>query len=121
LEWIMGKISLERARAGMILKKRLSDKSGKVLLDAGTQLTGKMLRRLKKSGINEIVVEEEKAVEDQAAEKTAPDQDKLEKARKKIIEELDHRFEGFEQDSTMTAIKEAALQHLSSRISENEE
>ncbi|MFC1614810.1 hypothetical protein ACFL5K_05885 [Gemmatimonadota bacterium] len=112
----MGKINLEQARPGMILKEPLRKASGIVLFGEGTQLNESILRRMKQWRIKQIIVQGEESGEDQAVEKTILNPDAFEKARKQIFEELDHRFEGYEKDLIMMVIKEAALEHLISHV-----
>lgn len=88
----MRKVSLDAAAEGMILAKPVTRDNGMVLVAAGTAVTAALLDRLRRMGIDRIVVEGDEPgapVVDTAARLTR----------------LDHLFRGFGEDSFMMKLK----------------
>ncbi len=53
----MGAIRIEQARAGRVTAAEVRDRTGRLLLTAGQQVTGRALRVLRTWGVAEIDVE----------------------------------------------------------------
>lgn len=95
----MRQIPVEEAQVGDIVAVPVENDQGRVLLPRGSKLSAAVLSRLKGWGVNTLAIEGEEA--DPAGKSTA-----------ELLEELDHRFAGLEDDALMMQIKEVAYNHL---------
>lgn len=94
----MRQIPVEEAEVGDVVAEPLADQNGRVLLPAGAKLSQAVLSRLKGWGIFTLNIEGE---EHEGA-----------KSKEELVDELDHRFAGLEDDPLMMQIKEIARGHL---------
>ena len=96
----MGTIALENARAGQILAAPLEDARGRILLPRGARLSAAVIARLRGWGINRLSIEGD--YQDAASSE-------------KLLEDLEFRFAGLEEDALMMQIKAVARRHLASK------
>ena len=95
----MRQIPVEEAQVGDVVAEPIADQNGRVLLPAGAKLSQAVLTRLKGWGVFTLNIE--------------GDEQEGSKNREELVDELDHRFAGFEDDEIMMQIKEIARRHLS--------
>ena len=95
----MRQIPVEEAQVGDVVAEPIADQNGRVLLPAGAKLSQAVLTRLKGWGVFTLNVE--------------GDEQEGSKNREELVDELAHRFAGFEDDAVMMQIKEIARRHLS--------
>ncbi|BDV01706.1 hypothetical protein TDMWS_17910 [Thermodesulfomicrobium sp. WS] len=98
----MRKIALDAAEEGMVLAKPVTRDNGMVLVAAGTAVTAALLDRLRRMGIDRIVVEgdEPGAASVDAASRLA---------------RLDHLFRGFGDNAFMMKIKAMIARRITSK------
>jgi hypothetical protein len=70
-----------------------------VLVQAGTVLTESLIGRLKALGVTSVVV-------------AGPDGPGQDQPVEEVLQELDHRFRGFEEDELMMGIRQLARAEL---------
>jgi hypothetical protein len=87
----MRKISLEEAQPGQMVTRPISSAAGVVLVQPGTALTPELLNRLRNLSIDTIWVE---------------GLDPNAKPVEQVLQELDQRFAGHENDRLMMELKE---------------
>jgi hypothetical protein len=97
----MRQIAVEEARVGDVLAAPVQDASGRVLLPVGARLSAAVLSRLRGWGVFTLSIEGDEAEGGKSAEE--------------LVEELEHRFAGLEEDARMMQIKEIARRHLERR------
>ncbi|HIG57037.1 MAG TPA: hypothetical protein EYG11_03690 [Candidatus Latescibacteria bacterium] len=95
----MRQIPVEEAEVGDIIAEPIQDQSGRVLLPAGAKLSPAVLARLKGWGVFTLNIEGE---EQEGGRSKAV-----------LVDKLDQRFAGLEDDEIMMQIKEIARGHLS--------
>ena len=95
----MRQIPVEEAQVGDIVAVPVENDQGRVLLPRGSKLSAAVLSRLKGWGVHTLAIEGEEA-------------DPVGKSAEELLEELDHRFAGLEDDALMMQIKEVAYNHL---------
>ena len=95
----MRQISVEEAQVGDVVAEPIEDQSGRVLLPAGAKLSQAVLSRFKGWGVFTLKIEGE---EQEGG-----------KSKEELVDELDQRFAGLEDDEIMMQIKEIARGHLS--------
>jgi hypothetical protein len=98
-------IILEEAKVGDEVAEPVKNDRGIVILPEGAKLTSSLITRLAKMGVRELLVEGD--------DPNAPPP----KTMDELLEELDFRFEGFEQNAMMSEIKRIAEQHVRDRES----
>ena len=94
----MWQIPVEEAEVGDVVAEPIEDENGRVLLPAGAKLSQAVIDRLRGWGVFALNIEGE---EQEGG-----------KSREELIDELDHRFAGLEEDELMMQIKEIARGHL---------
>ena len=94
----MRQISVEKAEVGDVIAEAIEDKNGRVLLPAGAKLSQAVIVRLRGWGVSAFYIEV-------AGQEGC-------KGRDELLEELDYRFAGLEEDSLMVQIKKIARGHL---------
>ena len=94
----MRKISIEEAKAGDVIAEPVQDQNGRVLLPVGAKLFQAVLSRLEGWGVFTLGIEDEEA---DGAE-----------SKERLLDALEHRFAGLEDDELMMQIKEIACGHL---------
>lgn len=93
----MRRIALAEAQVGDILAEPLTDEQGKMLLPKGARLSTAVLSLLRRRGISVLSVEGE---------------DPLAGDIQQLLEKLEFRFAGLEDDPLMMQIKAIARGHL---------
>lgn len=93
----MGTINLEDIQPGMLLEKDVMDRSGRVLLGAGAQISEKHLRIFKMWGVTEADIQNVRKEEVSAKAAAGLDPLMLEEAQKQLLElcrhaDLNHPF-----------------------------
>tara|TARA_Y100000588_G_scaffold340607_1_gene384080 strand:+ start:173 stop:466 length:294 start_codon:yes stop_codon:yes gene_type:complete len=96
----MRQISVDEAQVGDVIAAPVENDQGRVLLPVGAKLSAAVLSRLKGWGVETLAVEGEESAADGGAQGGA------------LVEALEHRFAGFEDDSLMMQIKDIARSHL---------
>ena len=96
-------IIVAEAKPGDEVAEPVKNERGIVILPSGAKLTPTLILRLQKMGVKELLVEGD--------DPNAPPPKTLEE----LMEELDVRFEGFENSGMMMEIKRIAQQHLRDR------
>ena len=81
------------------IAQAIYNENGRVLLPVGARLSEAVLSRLNGWGVDRVTVQGE---EDPSGEST-----------NSLLDALEHRFAGHEEDPLMMRIKDAALGHLS--------
>ena len=94
----MRQIPVEEAEVGDVVGEPVEHANGRVLLPAGARLSQAVIARLNGWGVSTLNVEGQ----DQEGGKS----------REELLDELDYRFAGLEDDLLMTQIKEIARSHL---------
>ena len=94
----MRQIPVEEAEVGDVVAEPIEDENGRVLLPAGAKLSQAVIDRLRGWGVFALNIEGE--------------EQKDGKSREELIDELDYRFAGLEEDALMMQIKEIARGHL---------
>lgn len=116
----MKNISLTDARPGMILAGPVEDALGRILINAGEQLTEDLIKVLLRRGFSEIEVRPEKQPEAEEASTEAPDKDPndtYEVALNKLTTEFKGRFSRTEDYSSCDRLlMRAALSVLVGRL-----
>ena len=95
----MRKVSIEEAKAGDVVAEPVQDQNGRVILPVGAKLSQAVLSRLEGWGVFTLDIEGEEA---DGAE-----------SKERLLDALEHRFAGLEDDELMMQIKEIARGHLS--------
>ncbi len=95
----MRHIPVGEAQVGDRIAEAIYNENGRVLLPVGARLSEAVLSRLNGWGVDRVAVQSE---EDPADEGT-----------NSLLDALEHRFAGHEEDPLMMRIKDAALGHLS--------
>ena len=95
----MRHIPVGEAQVGDRIAEAIYNENGRVLLPVGACLSEAVLSRLNGWGVDRITVQGE---EDPSGERT-----------NSMLDALEHRFAGHEEDPLMMRIKDAALGHLS--------
>ena len=98
-------IILEEAKVGDEVAEPVKNDRGIVVLPEEAKLTSSLITRLAKMGVKELLVAGD--------DPNAPPP----KTMGELLEALDFRFEGFEQNAMMAEIKRIAQQHLRDRES----
>ena len=93
-------ISVENAQVGQVLSEPLEDARGRVLLPRGAKLSAAVISRLRGWGIKGFNIEGD----DEDAAST-----------EQLLEDLQFRFSGFEDDALMMQIKAFAQRHLAGK------
>ena len=94
----MRQIPVEEAEVGDVVAEPIEDENGRVLLPAGAKLSQAVIDRLRGWGVFALNIEDE---EQEGG-----------KSREELVDELDYRFTGLEEDALMMLIKEIARGHL---------
>jgi hypothetical protein len=96
----MAKVNLEGIQPGMILEKDVKERSGRVLLRAGTEITGRHLNILKTWGVAEADIKDvtQEQVNAQAAQQFDP------QALKEAEERMEQLF--LHVDRSQAAVRE---------------
>ncbi len=92
----MGLVSVAAVQAGMRLSNSVTNKSGVVLLEAGTILTGSLIARLQNAHISSVYVHE------------TADRAKVEE----MLSQLRKRFEKKRGDPHMALLEEIVKEHI---------
>ena len=103
----MRDIDVGQAEVGDVVAEPVVNEQGRVLLPKGARLSPAVLSRLRGWGITRLQVEGEEAADEGAGGDEAGSVDGA------LLEALEHRFAGCEEDEVMMAIKEVARAHLS--------
>ncbi len=101
-------VKLEEVRPGVKVAKDVTDLRGNLLFKAGTEITPDLLIRCKQRGIAHLFVED-------AAGRGAAGHTGARKPPEEIAAEIDAVFAGHEANPVMTALRDAAKSHLTSR------
>ena len=101
----MQKISLEQAKAGMVLASDVTTEDGKVLANADAPVDDAMLRRLDLAGVTKLVVQG----------KPVPGATMGYDALARVTR-LDHLFRAHQGDRFMMALKNMLFKHFRERI-----
>ena len=101
----MRRIVLEDAKPGDEVAEPVVSSRGVVILNKGSALTPALIDRMRKMGIAEVMVEGDDA--------DAPTPEDL----NEVLQELDARFEGLEENRLMMMIKGISRQHVLDRAS----
>ncbi len=88
----MRKVALDEVEEGMVLAKPVTRDNGMVLVAAGTTVTAALVERLRRMGIERLVVEGED-----------PGRPAMDAAAR--LARLEHLFRGFADDPFMTKVK----------------
>jgi len=96
----MRQIFLEDAQSGDEVAEPVKNERGMVILNTGTKLSASTIDKLRRMGVKEVVVEGD--------DPNAPPPKTLDE----LLEEMDERFEGLENNRMMMAIKNIAREHL---------
>lgn len=91
----MLKISIDRAKAGMILAQDVINEAGIVVVPAGKELTDSLISKLSRMNIDVVYIE---------GEKTLP-------PKEVVFSELEKRFQKINDNPTLL-IKQALKEHL---------
>lgn len=100
----MRQIFLEDAQPGDEVAEPVKNERGMVILNTGTKLSASLIDRMRRMGVKELVVEGD--------DPNAPPPKTLDE----LLEVLDERFEGLEDNRLMMRIKEIAREHLVQRM-----
>ena len=95
----MRHLPVGEAQVGDRISEAIYNENGRVLLPVGARLSEAVLSRLNGWGVDRVTVQGE---EDPSGERT-----------NSLLDALEHRFAGHEEDPLMMRIKDAALGHLS--------
>lgn len=95
----MRHVAVGEAQVGDRIAEAIYNENGRVLLPVGARLSEAVLSRLNGWGVDRVAVQRE---EDPADEGT-----------NSLLDALEHRFAGHEEDPLMMRIKGAARRHLS--------
>lgn len=95
----MRHVAVGEAQVGDRIAEAIYNENGRVLLPVGARLSEAVLSRLNGWGVDRVAVQSE---EDPADEGT-----------NSLLDALEHRFAGHEEDPLMMRIKGAARRHLS--------
>jgi hypothetical protein len=96
----MRQIFLEDAQPGDEVAQPVKNDRGMVILPKGAKLSVPMIAKMRRMGVLEVVVEGD--------DPNAPPP----KTLNELLEDLDFRFEGLEDNKLMMAIKKTAREHL---------
>ena len=99
----MRRIYLSEAAPGDVVAEPVVNERGMVILPKGAELTAPVISRLQKMNVTDIVVEGD--------DPNAPPPKSLEE----LLQDLDDRFEGLDQNPVMMQIKAIARDHLIAR------
>ena len=99
----MRRLYLSEAAPGDVIAEPVVNDRGMVILPRGAELTAPVIGRLQKMNVTDIVVEGE--------DPSAPPPKTLEE----LLQDLDDRFQGLDQDLVMMEIKTIAREHLVAR------
>ncbi|MGA1195034.1 MAG: hypothetical protein ACO36I_00905 [Candidatus Latescibacterota bacterium] len=99
----MRQIFLEDAQPGDEVAQPVKNDRGMVILPKGAKLSVPMIAKMRRMGVLEVVVEGD--------DPNAPPP----KTLNELLEDLDFRFEGLEDNKLMMAIKKTAREHLLQR------
>ena len=99
----MRRLYLSEVAPGDVIAKPVVNDRGMVILPRGAELTAPVIGRLQKMNVTDIVVEGE--------DPSAPPPKTLEE----LLQDLDDRFQGLDQDLVMMEIKTIAREHLVAR------
>ena len=97
----MRQISVDEAQVGDVIASPVENDQGRVLLPNGAKLSAAVLSRLKGWGVETLTVEGEDAAEGGETQ------------GEELVEALEQRFAGLEDDSLMMQITQIARSHLS--------
>ena len=113
----MGILSVDDLESGMIIAEDVRDRSGRLLIGAGAELSDKTLRVLKTWGVVEVEVEGEDKVGGDIGFESLD-----EETVDEIKAELQKRFKHNELDTPfMSTVYELVLEHEASKILEGDE
>ena len=102
----MRDIDVGQAEIGDVVAEPVVNEQGRVLLPKGAKLSPAVLSRLRGWGVTRLQVEgEDTAGEDGGADEAGSVDEAL-------LDALEHRFAGCEEDEVMMAIKKVARAHL---------
>ncbi len=96
-------LPLDEAATGMTLAQEVLDVNGVCLMAAQTTLTVAMLASLKRRGIKNIMVWEEREISDEALE------EERRALREACTQALEHRFRQMQDDANMQRLKKILL------------
>ena len=99
----MPKITLSRAQPGQKLTRPIVTSTGVVMVQAGAELTATLIERLRGMGIDTVVV----GSDGEAAQARRP--------LPELLDELEQRFRGHEQDPWMMQLKDIVARQLAGR------
>lgn len=99
----MRQIFLEDAQPGDEVAQPVKNDRGMVILPKGAKLSAPMIDKMRRMGVREVIVEGD--------DPNAPPPKTLDE----LLEDLDFRFEGLEDNKLMMAIKKTAREHLVQR------
>jgi len=99
----MRQIFLEDAKPGDEVAEPVKNDRGMVILPKGAKLSVAMIAKMRRMGVREVVVEGD--------DPNAPPP----KTREELLEDLEFRFEGLEENMQMMSIKKTAREHLLQR------
>jgi hypothetical protein len=99
----MRQIFLEDAQPGDEVAQPVKNDRGMVILPKGAKLSVPMIAKMRRMGVLEVVIEGD--------DPNAPPPKTLDE----LLEDLDFRFEGLEENKLMMAIKKTAREHLLQR------
>ena len=95
----MRHVAVGEAQVGDRIAEAIYNENGRVLLPVGARLSEAVLSRLNGWGVDRVAVQDDENPSDEGTNC--------------LLNELEHRFAGYEEDSLMMRIKVAARSHLS--------
>ncbi|MFT5368942.1 MAG: hypothetical protein ACI8V2_003915 [Candidatus Latescibacterota bacterium] len=99
----MRQVFLEDAKPGDEVAEPVKNDRGMVILPKGAKLSVPMIAKMRRMGVLEVVIEGD--------DPNAPPPKTLDE----LLEDLDFRFDGLEDNKLMMAIKKTAREHLLQR------
>ncbi len=104
-------VKIDDAAEGAVLAKDVRNSSGQVLIHSGAVLTPEILAVLRKRGVSQLTVEEER--DNDVAEKS---EDEIEKAEEIYREVVEQRFSNPDADPMTQYLFRAVLEHSARRV-----
>lgn len=103
-------IEIGNAKEGMVLRSAVTDSMGRTLLHPGDKLTGRHIEKLAAWEIRAIDIDEPEGTDEMAPEELA---DKIDQEyQKRLMERLDQRFAGTQNDELMAHLRRLAGEYL---------
>ncbi len=95
----MGRLAIEEVSAGQTASRPVINANGMLLVQAGTVLTDSLIARLKALGVASVIVS---GADGPGQERSADEQ----------LRDVEHRFQGLEDDALMMQIKQLAVEQV---------